>query len=43
MCFRKEQWMVACMGPRHWLVQPPYLLLKEQLGSALLNAQWTDK
>ena len=37
------QWLVACIGPQHWLVQPTYLLLKEQLGSALLGAQWTDK
>ena len=37
------QWLVACIDPQHWLVQPSYPLLKEQLGSALLGAQWTDK
>ena len=35
-------WLVACIGPLHWLVQPPSLLLKAHLGNALLGAQWTD-
>ena len=37
------QWLVACIDLQQWLVQPSYPLLKEQLGSALLGAQWTDK
>ena len=35
-------WLVACIGPLHWLVQPQSLLLKAHLGNALLGAQWTD-
>ena len=35
-------WLVACIGPLHWLVQPQSPLLKEHLGIALLGAQWTD-
>ena len=35
-------WLVACIGPLHWLVQPQSPLLKEHLGNALLGAQWTD-
>ena len=35
-------WLVACISPLHWLVQPHSLLLKAQLGNALLGAQWTD-
>ena len=35
-------WLVACIGPLHWLVQPQSLLLKVHLGNALLGAQWTD-
>ena len=35
-------WLVACIGPLHWLVQPQSLLLKAHLGNALLDAQWTD-
>ena len=31
-------WLVACIGPLHWLVQPQSLLLKAQLGNALLGA-----
>ena len=32
-------WLVACIGPLHWLVQPQSLLLKALLGNALLSAQ----
>ena len=35
-------WLVACIGPLHWLVQPQSPLLKEHLGNALLGAQWTE-
>ena len=35
-------WLVACIGPLHWLVQPQSILLKAQLGNALLSVQWTD-
>ena len=35
-------WLVACICPLHWLVQPQSPLLKEHLGNALLDAQWTD-
>ena len=35
-------WLVACISPLHWLVQPQSLLLKARLGNALLGAQWTD-
>ena len=35
-------WLVACIGPLHWLVQPQSLLLKAHLGNALLGTQWTD-
>ena len=35
-------WLVACIGPLHWLVQLQIPLLKEHLGNALLGAQWTD-
>ena len=35
-------WLVACIGPLHWLVQLQSLLLKEHLGNALLGAQWTN-
>ena len=35
-------WLVACIGPMHWLVQPQSLLLKAHLGNTLLGAQWTD-
>ena len=35
-------WLVACIGPLHWLVQPQSLLLKAHLGNSLLGAQWTD-
>ena len=31
-------WLVACIGPLHWLVQPQSPLLKEHLGNALLSA-----
>ena len=31
-------WMVACIGPLHWLVQPQSPLLKEYLGNVLLGA-----
>ena len=34
-------WLV--LTPQHWHGQPSYPLLKEQLGSAFLGAQWTDK
>ena len=43
MCCYVGHWLAACIGPQHWRVQPSYPLLKEQLGSALLSAQWTDK
>ena len=33
MCYCIEHWLAAC-------VQPSYSLLNEQLGSALLGAQW---
>ena len=35
-------WLVACIGPLHWLVQLRSLLLKAHLGNSLLSAQWTD-
>ena len=35
-------WLLACIDPLHWLVQPQSPLLKEHLGNALLGAQWTD-
>ena len=35
-------WLVAYIGPLHWLVQPQSLLLKAHLGNALLGDQWTD-
>ena len=35
-------WMVACIGPLHWIVQLQSLLLKTHLGNALLGARWTD-
>ena len=35
-------WLVACIGPQHWLVQPQSPSLKEHLGNALLGAQWID-
>ena len=35
-------WLVACIGPLHWLVQPQSPLLKEHLSNALLGAQWTE-
>ena len=38
-----EHWLVAYTDPQHCYVQPSYPLLKEQLGSALLGAQWIDK
>ena len=31
-------WLVACISPLYWLVQPQSLLLKEHLGNALLGA-----
>ena len=31
-------WLVACIGPLHWLLKPQSLLLKEHLGNALLGA-----
>ena len=31
-------WLVACIGPQHWLVQPQSPSLKEHLGNALLGA-----
>ena len=43
MCCCIGHWLAAYIGPQHWHVQPSYLLPKEQLGSALLGAQWTDK
>ena len=33
-----ELWLVACIGPLNWLVQPQSLLLKAHLGNALLGA-----
>ena len=30
---------MACIGPQHWLVQPSYPSLKEQLGNALLGGK----
>ena len=36
-------WLVAYIDPQHWHAQPSYPLLKEQLGSALLDAQQTDR
>ena len=38
MCCCMWNGLVACIGSQHWLVQPSYPLLKEQLGSALLGA-----
>ena len=35
-------WLVACIGPLHWHVQPQSLLPRAHLGNALLGAQWTD-
>ena len=35
-------WLVACISPQHWLVQPQSPSLKKHLGNALLGAQWTD-
>ena len=35
-------WLVACLGPLHWLVKPQSPSLKEHLGNALLGVQWTD-
>ena len=35
-------WLVACIIPLHWLIQPQSPSLKEHLGNALLGAQWTD-
>ena len=32
-------WLVAYIGPLHWLVQPQSLLLKAHLSNALLGAQ----
>ena len=32
-------WLVACIGPLHWLVQPQSPSLKENLSNALLGAQ----
>ena len=43
MCCYMGHWLVACIGPQHWLVQASYPSLKEQLGSALLGDQWTGK
>ena len=43
MCYCIGHWLAACISPQHWRVQPSYPLLKEQLGSALLGAQWTEK
>ena len=31
-------WLVACIGPLHWLVKPQNPSLKEHLGNALLGA-----
>ena len=38
-----EHWLVVCIESQHWHAQSSYPLLKEQLGSALLGAQWIDK
>ena len=35
-------WIVACIGPLHWLVQLLSPLLKEHLGNAFIGAQWTN-
>ena len=35
-------WLVVCIGPLDWLVQPQSPSLKEHLGNAFLGAQWTD-
>ena len=39
MCCCMGHLLVVYYGPHHWLVQPSYPSLKEQLGSALLGAQ----
>ena len=35
-------WMLSCIVPLHWLVQPQSVLLKAHLGNALPGDQWTD-